>query len=230
MNRMFGWKAAVLGGTNKRMTETTGAYDGGAVGVQSGIVAGTKVATSLGWRPIEAVAKGDKVLTFDGGLQVVTGVTRRKLWNGETPCPTRFWPLEVPAHALGNLETMYLLPSQGVMVESDAAEEMLGDPFALIPAKALEGLREIAPVAPRGEMEIICLHFEEDHVVFANSGALFHCPAERDLLNDVFEAPIEAAYQVLPMEEALALATFIEAEIKAAESGRKIRRAATSAA
>lgn len=229
MNRMFGWKAAVLGGTNKRMTETTGAYDGGAVGVQSGIVAGTKVATSIGWRPIEAITEGDKVLTFDGGLQVVTGVSRRKLWNGEAACPQRYWPLEVPAHALGNLDVMYLLPSQGVMVESDAAEEMLGDPFALIPAKALEGLRDIAPVAPRHDMEIVCLHFAEDQVVFANSGALFFCPAETDLLNDVFGAPKTSDYQILPMAEALSLATFIEAEIASGEARRKAPAARAAA-
>lgn len=218
MNRMFRWKSSVLGGTRKRMTEITGAYDGGAVGVQSGIVAETKVATSSGWRGVDAIAVGDKVLTFDGGLQVVTGITRRKLWNGEMDCPQRFWPLEVPAHALGNIEVTYLLPNQGVMVESDAAEEMLGDPFALIPAKALVGLRDIAPVFPHREMEIISLHFEEDQIVFANSGALFFCPTEADLLRDAFEAPKKTAYDVLPMQEALALASYIEAEITAVEA------------
>ncbi len=208
---MFGWTKENAQ-TTARMVDATGAYDGAAVGAMTGLVAGTKVATAIGWRPVEAVAEGDQVLTFDGGMQTVVRIQRKPLWNGTGPCPARFWPLEVPAEALGNRETMYLLPEQGVVVESDAAEEFLGDPFALMPAAALDGVRGIARVALMDQVEVITLFFEEDQVVFANSGALFFCPSAHDIVVDLFKAPTVSNYSKLPMDQACALAQYIEAE------------------
>lgn len=218
---MFGLKSAVLGGT-KRMMETTGAYDGGAVGMMTGMTQDTKVATNIGWRSVGSIAVGDQVLTFDGGLQVVKSVVRTPLWTGESQLPQRFWPLEVPAGALGNSEVMHLLPRQGVVVESDAAEACFGDPFALIPAAALEGLRGIARV-PLRDMgrnlgDVITLQFEEDAVVFAKSGALFFCNAAGDFVADLFDAPRSSAYDMLSLGDAKALTNMIADEIAAADS------------
>ena len=42
------------------------------------------------------------------------------------------WQMNVPAGALGNREDMTILPHQPVLIESDTAEEMTGDPLALI--------------------------------------------------------------------------------------------------
>ncbi|MEQ8255971.1 MAG: Hint domain-containing protein, partial [Roseovarius confluentis] len=111
---MFGWKST-LG--KRDIFENAN-----ATAVKSGLISGTKVATGMGWRPVEAIAAGDKVLTFDGGLQTITKVSRVGLWSGQDHCPRQFWPLEVPAGALGNREVMRVLPGQNIMVESDAAE------------------------------------------------------------------------------------------------------------
>ena len=186
MENMMGWMSAQRPRGTKRMPDTTGAYDGGATGVMSGLIEGTRVATAMGWRPIEAIAVGDKVLTFDAGLQPVTRIERRALWSGESACPARFWPLEVPAGALGNRDVMHILPNQGVMLESDAAELAYDDPFALVPALALEGVNGIHRTPPRPATEVLVLHFETDQVVFANSGALFFAPSSRDLLDRAF--------------------------------------------
>ena len=115
-------------------------------------------------------------LAFDGGMQTVVRVERSVLWNSPKNCPEHLWPLQVPAGALGNQREMYLLPEQNVMVESDAAEECFGDPFALIPAAALTGFREISRVKLHEEIVVYTLHFEHEQIVFACSGALFHCP------------------------------------------------------
>ena len=116
--------------------------------VGCGLVSGTKVATQIGWRPVEAVTAGDQVLTFDGGLQFVTGVTRQIIWTGGSQSDADTWPLHVPAGALGNREDMTLMPQQAVLVESDTAEAVFGDPFAMIPAAALDGFRGITRTAP----------------------------------------------------------------------------------
>ncbi|WP_456390986.1 Hint domain-containing protein [Profundibacter sp.] len=177
---MFGLKSSVLGRTFKT-SETTGAYDGAdrsATGMASGLVAGTKIATNIGWRVAEAIAPGDQVLTFDGGMQVVRRITRSVLWSSPKNCPEHLWPLDVPAGAMGNQREMMLLPEQNVMIESDAAEEMFGDPFVMIPAAAFSGFRGITRVRPHTKVVVYTLYFEHEQVVFACSGVLFHCPSD----------------------------------------------------
>lgn len=176
--------------------------------VGTGIVAGTKVATPIGWRPVEAIAVGDSVLTFDGGMRPVLSVSRNVVWTSHDTdvCD---WPLQVPAAALGNREPMQLLPGQAVMIESDAAEDLFGDPFALIPAAALDGFRGITPVAPPARIEVVTLVFAQDEIVFANVGALFHCPAATDL---VAAAYANSPYTVLSMDDADLLVDCLDCE------------------
>lgn len=202
---MFGWKATNHRKTD-RMMETTGAYDGGATGVMSGIVASTRVATAMGWREVGALQAGDMVLTFDGGLQKVAGITRRRLWDGMSPCPQAFWPLMVPAGVLENAKPVMLLPRQGVMLESDLAEELYGDPFALIPAAALEGTAGIERIYPNDPIDVISVHFDIDQVIFAEQGALLFCPAGQDLVQlAAQEASGLCPYKMLPEACAVAL-------------------------
>ena len=202
---MHGWTFA-KGGRTRRMSEITGAYDGGATGVMTGLSVDTKVASSMGWRKVEALSEGDEVLTFDAGMQPISKISRVQLWHGNGPCPQRFWPLEVPAGALGNRDVMMLLPNQSVMIESDAAEEVYGDPFTLIPAAALDGVNGIRRIEPEANFEVFTLHFDSDQVVFGNSGALFFCPSARDLLDHAFDAVDQSTYVVRPLREARVLA------------------------
>ncbi|MBU2994733.1 Hint domain-containing protein [Octadecabacter sp. 1_MG-2023] len=192
---MFAWKTTTWekaarsnGGTSAALpkldTHTTG------------MVSGTKVATNTGWAKVETIREGQQVLTFDGGLQTVIAVTRHVLMADTDTIAS--WPMAVPAGALGNHEEMTLLPHQSVMIESDAAENMTGDPFAVIPAAALEGYRGITQTRPSEWVEVIQLHFAQDEIVFANIGALFLCHAQTDLISDA--APSD--YAVLPMDVA----------------------------
>ncbi|MEM8979102.1 MAG: Hint domain-containing protein [Pseudomonadota bacterium] len=145
----------------------------------SGIVAGTKVASNLGWRSVECIEPGDKVLTYDHGLQVVTGVTRSFLWIGEKDCPESAWPLLVPEGALGNQSDLWIVPEQHVLIESEIAERVYGDPFVVIPALSLEGHKGITRSCPKQVIEVLQLEFDRDEVVFANMGALFFCPKQQ---------------------------------------------------
>lgn len=207
---MFGWTATHKKKTS-RIGDVSGAYDGGATGVMSGIVVGTRVATSMGWRDVGGLQLGDMVLTFDGGLQPVTGITRTALWSGNGACPEAFWPLVVPAGALENGKTMRILPRQGVMLESDIAEQALGDPFALIQARALEGVRGIERVFPNDPIEVVTLRFDVDQVVYAEQGTLLFCAAGKDLLQAVTKfAAEQCEYSFLPNQSAVQLAQGLE--------------------
>ncbi|MCB5198648.1 Hint domain-containing protein [Loktanella sp. TSTF-M6] len=173
-----------------------------------GLVVGTMVATHLGWRPVEAVVAGDQCLTFDGGLQVVTAVSRRTVKTKGAAADPLTWPLVVPVGALGNREELMLLPEQAVLIESDTAEQVFGDPFALIPAAALDGLRGVYRKPPAAEIEVVTLHFSQDEIVYANVGALFYCPVQTDLLAE----PTVPAYEALSMDDAELLVHFLKQE------------------
>ena len=155
-NLHFGW-------TNK----------GNDVVPAAGLVAGTKVATSFGWRAVEALAEGDQVLTFDNGLQRVVAVTRVRL-TCRFAAPES-WPLLVPAGALGNSDDMVVLPAQAVMIESDLAEELGGDPFFLVAGAALDGICGVERMLPDGGLDIVVLTFAHDEVIFTKPGVLCHC-------------------------------------------------------
>ena len=189
--------------------------------VAGGLVAGTKVATQIGWRAVEAVAAGDLVLTFDGGLQLVTAVTRQTVRTMGHRADYALWPLTVPAGALGNREAMTLIPDQAVMVESDTAEAVFGDPFAMIPAGALDGFRGIHRSAPAAQIEVVTLHFAQDEVVFANIGALFFCPARTDLL----APPAPQTYHTLTAAQADLLVQFLAQEDRGHDATEAARHA-----
>jgi len=184
---MFGWNGAKR---QKTYLASKGAERGyrAKTGVMSGVVSGTKVATEFGWRDVASLQAGDLVLTFDAGLQPITSVSRTPLWSGEGACPRSFWPLLVPAGILENDVAMVLLPRQGVMLESDVAEETLGDPFAIVPAAALEGVHGIERVFPQDDMCVVTLHFDCAQVVFAEQGALLFCAAGGDMLDTATRA------------------------------------------
>ncbi len=204
---MFGLKT-LFGGSPVAHRQETGGARGGMTsfhgfGIADGLAAGTLVATAMGWRPAEAIARGDLVLTFDRGMQPVREVTRGRLWRFEERCPRSLWPLCVPAGALGNQHPMMLLPEQSVMLESDAADMIYGDPFTLVSAADLDGFRGIERVAPdMPALEVVQLHFDGDEVVYANAGALVHCPGAPKIALDSMAGADCSGYTVLPSSEA----------------------------
>ena len=184
-------------------------------GQSEGIVAGTRIATAMGWRPVEAIAAGDMVMTFDHGFRAVVSVRRSHLFAGCNACPRHLMPLAVPVGSLGNATPMLLLPEQNVLVESDLAESVFGDPFALIPAAALEGYRGIDRITPHQRIEIVTLTFAEEEVIYANGTGMIHCGSASGVS---FGAMMEDAigYSVLPMDMACAIvAALIETDDQA---------------
>lgn len=192
--------------------EASVASDAALAEVTRGIAVGTKVATPNGWKKIEDIVEGDKVLTFDDGLQTVQKVQRHTLWETPRGAPIAQWPLHVPQGALGNNEAMFLLPGQSVMVESDTADEVLGDPFVLIPSRVLEGYRGISPVVPQHRLEVVELFFEHEQIIFANAGTLFRCTAAIDFGNGLFASACEERYKELNAAQADMLVGLLEIE------------------
>lgn len=207
---MFGWNEK----TNtlpRRAFEASGAYDGGLAALTHGCIAGTRVASNLGWRDVAALSVGDMVLTFDNGMQEIAEIRRSVMWLDAPDSDPALWPVVVPVGALGNRVELTLLADQGVLVESDAASDMYGDPFAVVPAVALCGIRDITRRAPQQQIEVISLTFAQEQVIYAEGGALLHCPLNIQALH-AFLSDAEAAYDVLGTSDAKFLAECIAIE------------------
>jgi len=164
----------------------------------TGLMVGTPIATAFGWRPVEALCVGDLVLTFDHSFRPITGVRRVTLWDGEGDCPAALRPVEVQPGVLPDAGAVTVLPEQGVMVESDAAENYRGDPFAVIAPRAIAQYGLAQPVRVSGPLEVIILEFEEDEVIYGQTGLLYHIPKAFDLLSDADPSEV---YKVLSADE-----------------------------
>ncbi len=211
----------------RRTVEAGGAGDGGLAALGHGLTAGTRVASNLGWRAIDALAVGDKVLTFDHGMQEITEIRRAHVWLDAPETAEALWPVVVPEGVLGNREELVLLPDQGVMVESDAAQDIHGDPFAILTALSLEGYRGIHRRQPLQRIELIAVYFADEEVIYAEGGALIHCVQKLARLDRFIEAGATARYHVLGGEDAEKLVDHIcmEDRILAATNGTQARAA-----
>lgn len=172
------------------------------VNATHGLMAGTRVASNLGWRPVEALAVGDKVLTFDNGVQQIVDMKRTMLWVDATSVSRGCWPVTIPSGALGNVNDVTLLPDQGVMLETEAAADPMGDPFAIVPAQALDGRCGIYRAVPQQPVELITLYFANEEVIYVDGGLMVHCPRNLGMVHDM-AASAEALYSVVSLEEAL---------------------------
>lgn len=146
--------------------------DHAAAVVAEGLYALTPVATPQGWVPAGALVAGAEVITFDGGPMRVATVSTHRL---DSRAPRGGWPLQVPANVLGNTEAAVLLPEQGVMVDSDLAEDLFGEPFVTVPASALEGWRGIVRVPPLAQY-VVNLAFDTPALIYAGGDMIVVCP------------------------------------------------------
>ena len=161
----------------------------------AGLLAGTLVETETGWQPVETLAIGQRVHTFDGGLQPLVALARQRIAPGAGL-------VEVPGGVLSTCSTLRLLPGQHLLVETGAAAERLDCDRALVPASALEGWNGVNVVRPRLGTDVIALSFEAEEAVYAQTGVLMHCPAAG---TPAAQAPRSDFFTVLDRSAARAL-------------------------
>lgn len=161
------WPSAMVAGASRQRN--------GADALCEGLIADTLVATETGWRPVQELQPGDRIVTFDNGMRPLKAAHVATLHTAAERAPRQVWPMQVPAGALGNRTAMQLMPGQSVLIESDAAEMLYGDPFSMVPASVLDGHNGITRTAPQVETVVVTLEFDEDEVVYANGMLLVHC-------------------------------------------------------
>ncbi len=174
--------------------------DGVLITGQTGFIAGTHVVSNLGWQTVEKLHVGDKVLSFDNGMQPIADIQHDIRHVPARLHHTDQCPVLIPEGALRNRRPLWLMPDQGIVVESDIVMDDMGDPFAVVPAKALLGHRGIT-LAPLGEqINVTTLAFRNDEAIYVEGGLLAHCPTPRSLLDGVRSSDPE--YRVLNLRAA----------------------------
>ncbi len=159
------------------------ALSGSSPQPDAGLIAGTLVETENGWQPIELLRAGQYVQTFDGGLRQVRQI-ERSYYGAAHGGFAIDGVVFIPGGALGNCDDLFAMPEQYLMIESRLAEELLGTPVVLLPASAFVGFYDVEWQHPQGVIEAVTLRFDQEELVYANSGVLLHCP--KDAGSDFF--------------------------------------------
>lgn len=139
--------------------------------VTSGLVAGTLVETAAGWQPVEALQPGDALHTLDGGLARILRLDCRSM----QPAPETTLIL-VKGGTFDTCSDMVLVAGQHLLIDTLDDPAMNGAPFALVPARALLGCDGVQRRSLTAPIRIITPIFADEEVIYANSGALIHCP------------------------------------------------------
>lgn len=154
-----------------------------------GLMAGTMVETESGWRRVELLTAGDRVQTLDGGLRGLRNVQHTPL---DQPLGQGVNVVHVPAGTLDNCSDIDLLAEQRVLLDLPEAEERFDTPLVLVPAGALDGWRGISCRESMALSTAVSLLFDDEEIVFANTGVMLHCPtpelAESAAVSNFFTA------------------------------------------
>lgn len=148
---------------------------------ETGILSGTCLDTPEGPTPIENLRVGDKVMTFDDGLQQIRSISRSWVRPNAALGEVSRKFVWIDNGAVGNSLPLLLLPGQPIMIESDLAESVLGDPFAVVAADTLVGTDCSEYVAVSDPVEIYNLTFDRSQLVYCAEGALVWFGGEESL-------------------------------------------------
>lgn len=200
-----------------RAAEEGAARGGGFRPEVTGLTAETLVETETGWRPTRTLVAGDRVQTLDGGLQPLRAVTARSTL-GRTPNL-----VTVPGGTLDTCSDLTLMAEARVLIDAPQAEAIHGASLVLVPAAALlgwHGVTRTEDAEMAGDM-LLTLAFDDDEIVFANTGAMIYCAGETRS-----EVPMGGFYPVLSYVEARDLLGLPQAQHSTVEQIAAARRAA----
>ncbi|SIN78174.1 Hint domain-containing protein [Vannielia litorea] len=147
-------------------------------------VAGTRIATPEGFKPVEELAEGDMVQTKDDGAQPVIWAGQRRMTGARLFAMPHLRPMRIRAGVLGpDIPDGDLLvsPNHRMVIRGPAARALYNTPEVLVRARDLAGLRGISTDHRLTEATYVHVLMDRHQVLFANGVETesFH-PAEAD--------------------------------------------------
>ncbi len=132
---------------------------------------GTLISTPDGQKRIEDLAPGDLVDTLDNGPQPIRWIGSRRLGRRELKFNPDFFPVTITAGALGPARPaadLTVSPLHRLMIRSDRADLLFGEPEILVFARDLVDGRTVYRDTGCGEVEYIHLLFDRHEIVVSN--------------------------------------------------------------
>ncbi len=187
-----------VSGYSKQKDRGLRAFSGTAVSVRrGGLLHGTKVATTSGWKPVERLVAGDLVRTLDHGFCELRRASVDRIVVPEDERRAEHLPVLVPSRAAYNGRPVWLMPEQGMAL--DQGKLGLGvEGISIVPARMLSGVAQLQSRAPAQTFDVTSLFFDDDEVVFIEGGFQAYCPAGRM----TGAAGATGTYQVADAEDA----------------------------
>ncbi len=127
----------------------------------TGICAGTLIMTLDGEMPVEQLSPGDRIVTRDGGVSVLTAVTARK---------AKVRPVVIKGGSLGHTRPeldMTVTPSTRIHIRDWRASVLFGAKSADVEAHRLADGEFVAQQKWQ-LMQVFDLQFADDHIIYAN--------------------------------------------------------------
>lgn len=127
----------------------------------NGLLTGSMVLTIQGYRAIETLKAGDRLITR-GGVRVLRDVTSIQ---------AQMRPIRISEGTLGcsrPKQDMMVAPNQEVLVRDWRAEVLFGSEQAVVSVARMIDGKHIAPVATSGIHTAYSLHFDQDEVFYAD--------------------------------------------------------------
>lgn len=187
-----------VSGYSKQEDRGQGAFSGTAVSVRrGGLLHGTKVATTSGWKPVERLVAGDLVRTLDHGFRELRRVCVDRIVVPGDERRAEHLPVLVPSRAAYNGRPVWLMPEQGMAL--DQGKLGLGiEGLAVLPARMLSGVGRLRSGTPAQTFDVTSLFLDQDEVVFIEGGFQAYCPAGRM----IGAAGATSTYEVADPEDA----------------------------
>ncbi|GLQ28086.1 Hint domain-containing protein [Sulfitobacter pacificus] len=187
-NTQFGTGSLTLQGVSADST--------GLTSENTGVVCfteGANILTEEGYRPIETLELGDRVLTEDNGFQPIRWIGQRRVPGSGKLAPIFFEKGVLP----GAKRPLLVSPQHRVLVAGYQAELFFGESEVLIPAKFLING---TTVRPRNCVEVTYIHimFDRHEVVFADGQASESFYANDTGLDVLSEESREELFSIFP--------------------------------
>jgi hypothetical protein len=160
----------------------------------SGLTADTLVETTSGWLRASELRIGQRVHTWDGGAAVILGLDRQPVTHPDG--------VLIPGGVADTCCDL-ILPRDQYLLTGTYGDAALPDAdMVLVPATAWASQPWVTRTKITGELTT--LMFADEEIIWANSGALLHCPS---VMAGPGRLPLDGFFMALPDADACALLT-----------------------
>lgn len=137
-----------------------------------GVYSDTALLGPNGPRNVATLRPGELLQTFDHGPQAIASIEAVHFSIFKSTPPPETWPLALPRGSVRGAHYRTLAPKQCLVIESDTAEEIFGDPFIIVPGTALEVLPGIERIRPSRERTLYRIQFDAPQLVLTDQGGV----------------------------------------------------------